>query len=1516
MDSKSLPSGPKGFSQARNYVKALGRKAKDKLRAFSQSTSTLPIDEPENDPVAIHPRSPYRTSSASGHGPSSIPRTAYQSEPALSTSPPGSSSSVPPLPPIGLLNSPPSAVQNDNEMGWESLRSTLQVLSGVIELFPPLQSAIGTLVSCLDLFEAAHRNRQEYNELAFELQEIAIFLMQYLQDPGSDYMMGVILRISRTIEKELKLIATRQAQKRGRQILEAMHNEDVLLRDYKRIQNLFRRLQIEVSMSTWSAAHEHLVITRLENLNPAKLAPYNSMHGTEVNRRTCTKNTREKVLADLNNWSDDPEGKRVYWMNGMAGTGKTTIACSLAHALENRGQLGASFFCSKRSPECRDANRIVPTIAYQLSQFSTPFRAALFNVLNSDPDISSRNITSQFEKLLNDPLMESKYKLPRNVVVIIDALDECDSPSAVKLVLEVLLRFTTGLPIKFFVTSRPEPRIYDKMSQNTRSQSIMHLHEIEQSIVRADIELYLKEELSHMAPKEAQILQLSNLAGNLFIYAATAVRYIQPDDVFVDSEDRLGKVLSAQLRSSKNLADIDDLYSAILTAALKNEKLEVDETRRIQLVLWTVVCLRESVDIDTLTALVGMGEKKQILAALKPIRSVVCVSETTGLVSTLHVSFPDYIFSRERANGFFCDKEAHHLVLAARCFRIMSTGLRFNICNLASSFILDSAIPDLDKKLSKNISATLSYACQYWGDHFTLAQASQKIGEDLSEFLSHRLLFWIEVLNLKKCLKIGISELSNAQRRVVTCIEYRGIQKSITDAHTFLTRTVATPILQSTPHIYISALQFCPKSSSVFTNYGHKIQGLMDISGTAMTRREVAPLATWKTENGLNCFELASDGCYIASGSSEGTISVWDTTNGMLIAGPTEPRGHSVHAVAFSSDCKLIVAGYEDGTVFIWDATNGLSISGPLYGHIDSVLTVTFVPDNTRIVSGSRDQTIRIWNALSGDLVTTPLEGHTNSVHSVAVSPDGRQIISGSADHSIRIWDSTDGTLLAPPLEGHAGPVWSVRFSPDGTRIVSGADDNTVFVWKVADRRSISLQSTFEGHTEGVVSVDFSPDSTQIISGSYDCTIRVWDVTSGTLVAGPFEMPVVAFQSVGFSPYGTWFYSGSSDGTVCLWDATSRTIVDGIPRGHTRSVESVHFSSDGTRILSGSEDHSICLWDVSNGNLALGPLKGHTAGVTSVAFSPDGTRIVSGAFDGTICIWDSADGKLIVGPLREHSDWVKCVSFSPDGAYVVSCSDDGTICIWSAIQGIPIVGPFYRHTGGIFSVKFSPDGSRLVSGSSDGTICISDPTTGGPLYGPFKGHSNWISSVSFSPDGKYIVSGSGTEQSTICIWDASDGKLTCGPIRGHNGGVLAVDFSPDGKQIVSSSDDRTIRVWDSKSGDLVIGPLKAHTQSVRSVRFSPDGTKLVSGSRDHTIRIHDLAYSHNHSDALAGIWEISEDGWFKNDKSQFLFWAPPELRRSFPRPYNPLTIGPEGSLQVDFSGLCLGEGWRECYKYD
>ncbi|KAJ1300929.1 hypothetical protein OPQ81_003355 [Rhizoctonia solani] len=229
-----------------------------------------------------------------------------------------------------------------------------------------------------------------------------------------------------------------------------------------------------------------------------------------------------------------------------AGTGKTTIAYSFCERLSDTGKLAASFFCTRTSQEYREAKRIIPTIAYQLARFSAPFRYALCGALDKDPDVSSRIPSKQFELLLAKPLHKVRDNMAKNLVVVIDALDECSDPHVVELVLRIRFRFASDLPVKFFVTSRPEPVIRGSMlagiAECDRPHSILYLHEIEKSLVQADIKLYLKDELRYMLPSHcADIQELAEQAGNLFIYAATAVRYIQSPGRTSNSRERLKK---------------------------------------------------------------------------------------------------------------------------------------------------------------------------------------------------------------------------------------------------------------------------------------------------------------------------------------------------------------------------------------------------------------------------------------------------------------------------------------------------------------------------------------------------------------------------------------------------------------------------------------------------------------------------------------------------------------------------------------------------------------------------------------------------------------------------------------------------------------------------------------------------------------------------------------------------------------------------------------------------------------
>ncbi|KAB5589460.1 hypothetical protein CTheo_7100 [Ceratobasidium theobromae] len=1445
-----------------------------------------------------------------------------------------------------IPSSPDPVIQESSRgVKWTGLQTSLEELSKIAGAFPPLKSAIGSLLSVLDLLDAARRNHSEYEVIASEIETLSQSLAQHMKGSSSIRMSNCIANVALGIEEQAKMISEKQDQRTGRRLIEARTDEDELVKHYRKIESLFRQLQTDANLSTWSIANEHLAVcqiemsnyipysfsqnTRLEGLSPAKMANYDSKLSTEISRRACTEGTRTAILTEMNEWSLNPDSPDLYLMSGMAGTGKTTIACSFSNALEKRKQLAASFFCTRTSPECRDASRIVPTIAYQLARYSIPFQSALCEVLGRDPDIGSKNISKQFEELLKEPLLQVKAAIPEDLVVVIDALDECEDRRGVKLILDMIFKFAPGLPLKFFVTSRPEPEIYGKMiSPSTTSRTILHLHEIEKSLVQADIELYLKEELESMSLTENEAVQLATRSGNLFIYAATLVRYIQSSEGVVNPQLRLRSALAIASESTSKYAELDALYTAVLKAALQPKGLDSAEVENARVVLWTVLCAQEPISIETLAALAGANDTQQTLSILKPLMSVVHLSEASGLVSTLHASFPDFMFSEERSGPFFCDGSGHNRLLTQRCFELMKEQLRFNICNVESSFVPDEQVEDLETRISEAISPTLGYACRYWADHLQLTSDSNQVCSMLEEFLSIRLLFWMEVLNLKHEIIRGLGTLVTAKRWLQSSILTADLVRLADDAQSFLTTYAANPMSRFTPHIYISSLPLCPRSSLVYKYYWPRTQGLIDFKGSGMDRRETAALATWTIGSSVRSITYSPDGSRVAFGCKDGSIGVRNAYNGAAVISSFKGHDSCVWSVAFSPDGTLFISGSGDRTIKIWNAHDGTLVGDPLQGHTGDIASVAFSFDGRLIASGSSDKTIRVWSA-NGTLIAGPFEGHGKWVRSVAFSPDNTRIVSGSNDRTIRVWNVQDGTTIIGPLTGHTDTVRSVAFSPDGTHIVSSSTDHTIRIWRADD--GTLTTGPLEGHTDLVTSVAYSPDGSLLVSGSLDNTVRVWCSKTGSQFAGPFENHSKVVWSVSFSPDGTRIASSSSDGTICLWNPNAGIIASQQVKGHTDRVWSVAFAHNNTFIASGSFN-SIYVWDTQSGNFIAGPFKGHTDTVRSIAISADDTRLISGSNDCTICVWDlKNNGALIAKPLRAHTLAISSVAFSPDATLIASGASDRTVRVHSSTSTC-ILPPFKGHSGPVTSVGFSPDGTRIVSGSYDRTIRVWNTHNGESAASPFLGHTDLVMSVAFSPCSTYIVSGS--KDRTVRVWNIRDGTLAFDPFIGHTSIVKSVSFSPDSSRIVSGSDDCTVRVWGIRNGTLEAGPLYGHASAVASVAFSPDGTHIASSSYDCTIRMwnlsdvqhvpsspdnHDSA-APNHSPVgptqlatLSMGWIISKDGWITDQNGHVLFWAPPEVIRCLSIARCSFIISRFGTIEVDTSSALLGERWSGCY---
>ena len=157
------------------------------------------------------------------------------------------------------------------------------------------------------------------------------------------------------------------------------------------------------------------------------------------------------MLAEIEQWTEDPDASPVFWLNGLAGTGKSTIAQTISERMFADGCLGASFFCSRVFEDHSNLQFIFPTLAFQLAQKYPGFQSSLIPLLQSNPDIIHESLQEQMYKFLVEPLHSAGI----STIIVIDALDECNNEDPESSILLVLGQSVSRIPqVKFFMLSR------------------------------------------------------------------------------------------------------------------------------------------------------------------------------------------------------------------------------------------------------------------------------------------------------------------------------------------------------------------------------------------------------------------------------------------------------------------------------------------------------------------------------------------------------------------------------------------------------------------------------------------------------------------------------------------------------------------------------------------------------------------------------------------------------------------------------------------------------------------------------------------------------------------------------------------------------------------------------------------------------------------------------------------------------------------------------------------------------
>jgi hypothetical protein len=490
-------------------------------------------------------------------------------------------------------------------------------------------------------------------------------------------------------------------------------------------------------------------------------ARFNS-HAEEHNAR-CLPNTRTNLLDEITRWANNKEGKSIFWLSGMAGTGKSTIARTIAQSFADCGQLGASFFFKKGEGERGNASRFFTTIAVELMDHEPNMIPGIMTALNEDPAVSQKALNHQFEKLILQPLsgMKQPFSQAPARIVVIDALDECEQEQDIRAILQLLARTKDiqPMPLRVVVTSRPELHIrlgFEEMPNGTYLDLI--LHQVPRSTIEHDIRLFLKHELGVIQkernlssdwPAAPDIQALVELAVPLFIYAATVCRYVGTKGS--NPMAYLDKVLKYQ---KATFSQLDRIYLPVLDQLLTEQEDDDRETwlQEFRKVVGSIVVLESPLPIASLACLLRVPQE-DIKCRLDSLHSVLSIPDSEDIpIRLLHLSFRDFLVDPQKQvkSSFWVDERSTHQMLASCCLELMSgsSGLRQDICNLSAPGIM---IHEIDEAtIAASLSPDLQYACRYWVTHLEYSKQNIVDGDTTQLFLQKHLLHWLEAMSLMR----------------------------------------------------------------------------------------------------------------------------------------------------------------------------------------------------------------------------------------------------------------------------------------------------------------------------------------------------------------------------------------------------------------------------------------------------------------------------------------------------------------------------------------------------------------------------------------------------------------------------------------------------------------------------------------------------------------------------------------------------------------------------------------------
>ncbi|KAG6815424.1 hypothetical protein H0H87_002028 [Tephrocybe sp. NHM501043] len=1006
-------------------------------------------------------------------------------------------------------------------------------------------------------------------------------------------------------------------------------------------------------------------------------------------KQPCDDNTRVEVLKDITRWVwdvDPSTAQNFLWLSGDPGCGKSAVTASLVRQSKVEGILWAQYFISRNNIATTNPNTYFPTIARQLSERSVDVERKIHDQLRANDTLLDGLSAEQASGLfINSVRVASRLDTQKPVLIVIDGLDETDAAhlEAIAVILADLFRTLPDCPnVKVFISSRTEHEIHNPFVKNMVGNvhvKHIHLHTGHPSCLQ-DVAFYLRTRLGHIVqkheldwtvwPGEERLDMLANNASGLFIWAATAVKFLE-EQIMIWGQERLELLLDDL--TSKGMAGINALYAFILVATYKGQMKDEQDAEwaceTFRRLVGAIVVLYVPLTLDNLSKMLNLrrtmsSSPVDVIQFIRRLRTVL-VSGTEivhgGTIPRFHKSFYDYITSDGVDPRFGIDINASHIELGIRCLH------QFPLVHSATA--------------SYKMPGLFRYASAFWFRHLSqslqspsgIVIADPHLSLQRAEEILQRSLVRPTVTAPISISIQGSSVVATVLGQDCTWDFNNGLVHGDISVHSTVHTKLPSAIYN--PRRPMIGLLSPQNKYIIWSAFWHsELGGRQEVSkGVGLWDSVTHTRTTLRKAGSIKISTFNNDHfAYFDSGTIHiQKIQPTRLSDYGAITIPGEIRD-SISCLCLSPTGQSIVIGFTDGTLQLWNvyARNSVCIGSRQYWS-SPIVTAVFSRNGNKLLSysktamagpkaGTWDKNIVMWDMTDGAFRQTWVFRGPSEPRSVTFSPDGMIALSGHVHGELCFWDTTNGVMTgsirstffsraaanlpvssiqfsslflgAPYL-----PVSSIEFSDDGQSIVSCTSRGHLELWDVGTKRLVASRT--EDVQDGITACFLSRG--RLCSATHVGMDIVQIKGSYSNLRRGFKHGIVYWEFAYCSRKGVIrTVSTSSNGNICVGSLGSGGTWKqdmNIEVGHAFRAQTFALSLDETCIAAMSSRKEVIVWRLPTGKLCgrgtIADSASTSSPVTSMFFMRDNTLVTVSAK--TTSLWSIADGKLnrIIPPM-------------------------------------------------------------------------------------------------------------------------------------------------------------------------------------------------------------------------------------------------------------------------------------------